>query len=132
MKPLSKISGLVFISAFLCFLPCAFGQSTTNSRITGSGHAVLNVEPSRFLAFALTKGDEFFKGNNNNNNNNNGNNYNNNGKGGGCDAAYGKKANSCAAMPEGGTSLMYLLLAGFTCLGGMVLRSRREVSVGQN
>jgi hypothetical protein len=35
-------------------------------------------------------------------------------------------------MPEGGASLMYLLLAGLACLGGMVFRSRRQVSVRQN
>jgi hypothetical protein len=110
---------MVCFAAFLCFLPCAFGQSTANPRLTGSEHGVLNAEPSSFLAFALTKGDEFYNNNKNNNN------------GGGCESSYYKKGNNCAAMPEGGTSLIYLLVAGFSCLGGMVLRSRRQVSLRQ-
>jgi hypothetical protein len=120
VKPLFKISGLVCFAAVLCFLPCAFGQSTAAPRLTGSGHAVLNVEPSSFLAFALTTGDEFF------NNDKNGKNKN------GCDNRTGHCDAVARPMPEGGASLMYLLLAGLACLGGMVFRSRRQVSMRQN
>ena len=129
VKSSCRVSGFVFLAAFLCFLPCAFGQSTANPGATASGHGVLNAQPTNFLAFALTKGDDFFKNNNKNNNNNN----NNNGKGGcsGSYSSYDKKSTNCAAMPEGGTPLIYLLVAGFSCLGGVVLRSRQQGSMAQ-
>jgi len=123
VKPLFRVSSLVSFAAFLCFLPCAFGQSTANPRLTSAGHAVLKIEPSNFLAFAFTRGDQFF---------NNG----NNGKGGGCGGRNGS-GGKCdavlppARLPEGGNSLMYLLLAGLACFGGMVLRSRQQVSMRQ-
>ena len=110
MKSLFRLSGLVSFAAFLCFLPCASSQSTTNLKVAGSGRTVLNAEPSNVLALALTKGDDFYKNNNKN--------------GSTCDGG-----NKCAAVPEGGTSLLYLLLAGLACLGGIVLRSRRQISL---
>ena len=33
------------------------------------------------------------------------------------------------AMPEGGTSWMYLLLAGLCCLGAIILRTHRKAGV---
>jgi len=33
-------------------------------------------------------------------------------------------------VPEGGTAMAYLLLAGFSCCGAMLLRSRRQVRAG--
>lgn len=39
------------------------------------------------------------------------------------------RAPSTVAVPEGGTSLMYLLLAGLSCVGAMVLRYRRQAGV---
>jgi len=117
VKSLFRLSGLVSFAALLCFLPCASGQSTANVQVTNSGYTVLNVEPSNFLAFALPKGDEFFNNDKNSK--------------GGCDSTNDKWGGKCAAAPEGGTSLMYLLLAGLSCLGGMVLRSQRQVSMRQ-
>jgi hypothetical protein len=117
VKSLYRVSFLASFAAFLCFLPCASGQSTANLKITGSRHAALNVEPSNVLALALTKGDSFF-------------NNNKNGKGG-CDSRDDKWGGKCQAVPEGGMPLMYLLLAGLSCLGGMVLRSRRQASMRQ-
>jgi hypothetical protein len=108
-----RISGLVSFAAFLCFLPCASGQSVANVKVTGSGR-FLNVEPSNVLALALTKGDDFYK------------NFNKNGNT--CDGRKGQ-SDKCAAVPEGGASLMYLLLAGLFCLGGFVLRSRWQMSL---
>jgi hypothetical protein len=116
VKSLCRASSLVSFAAFLCFLPCASGQSTANLKVTGSGHKALNVEPSNLLAFALTSGDDFFKDNKNK-------------KEDGCDSRDDKWGGKCAAAPEGGTPLMYLLLAGFSCLGAMVFRSRRQMSL---
>jgi hypothetical protein len=117
VKSFCRISGLVSFAAFLCFLPSAFGQSTANFKATSSAHTVLNVEPSNFLAFALTSGEDFFKDKKK--------------KDDGCDSRDDKWGGKCGPVPEGGTSLMYLLLAGFSCLGGMVLRSRRQASLRQ-
>ncbi len=117
MKPLCRVSVLVSFAVFLCFLPSAFGQRTGNLKVTGSGHTVRNFEPSNFLAFALTSGEDFFKDK----------------KDKKCDASNGGWDNNCPkAVPEGGNSLMYLLVAGLCCLGGMVLRSRRQVSMRRN
>jgi len=115
VKFFCRISGLVSFAAFLCFLPCASGQSTANLKVTGSGQAVLNVESSNVLALALTKGDHIFNNDKN--------------RKGGCGSADDTWGGKCAAAPEGGTSLLYLLLAGLSCLGGMVLRSQRQVSM---
>lgn len=117
MKYLYRVSGLVCFAALLCFLPCASGQSTGNLKVTDSAHTVLGVEPLNFSAFALTNGGDLFKNDKNSKN--------------GCASSGDKWGGKCAAAPEGGTSILYLLLAGFSCLGGIVLRSRRQVSMRQ-
>jgi hypothetical protein len=138
VKPLS---GLVAFAALLCFLPSAFGQSRANVQPTSAVHSVLNYAPSSLLAFALTSGSNYYndgkggKGNNggygNGGNGGYGNggygNGGNGGNGGGC--SYTQVNGKCAAVPEGGTALMYLLLAGLSCLGAMILRSRRQASI---
>jgi hypothetical protein len=117
VKPLCRV--LMSFTAFLCFLPFALSQSATFE--ASSGNTVLKSEPSNLLAFALTSGNDFFKDNNKNNSKTNK-----------CDSRdYGWDNNCAKAVPEGGTALMYLLLAGLACVGGVVLRSRREVSVRQ-
>jgi hypothetical protein len=118
VKSLCRASSLVSFAAFLCFLPCASGQSKANLKVTDSGHTVLKVEPSNLFAFALTSGDDFFSNDKHR-------------KDDGCAGRDERMGDKCAAVPEGGTSLMYLLLAGLSCLGGMVLRSRRQVSMRQ-
>jgi hypothetical protein len=122
VKPLCRVSVLVSFAAVLFFLPSAFGLNTANSKLAGSGPTVRNFEPSNFLAFAFTSGEDFFKDNKDNKDK----------KDNGCNASGQKWGNNCSkALPEGGTSVMYLLLAGLACLGGMALRSRREVSIRQ-
>ncbi len=140
MKCLYRLSSFLAFAVLLSCLPCAFGQSATNIKATGASQSVLNYAPSSLLAFALTSGHDL---------------YNNNGKGGkggkggdgnGGNGGYGNggygdggnggscgytdsKAEKCGAVPEGGTPLMYLLLAGLSCFGAMVLRSRRQASM---
>jgi hypothetical protein len=41
----------------------------------------------------------------------------------------GNGGGGCTTVPEGGTTLMYVLLAGVGCLGAMALRSRRKAAV---
>jgi len=122
VKPLCRVSVLVSFAAVLFFLPSAFGLNAANSKLAGSGPTVRNFEPSNFLALALTSGEDFFKDNKDSKDK----------KDNGCNASGQKWGNNCSkALPEGGTSVMYLLLAGLACLVGMALRSRREVSIRQ-
>jgi hypothetical protein len=148
VKSKYRLSGLVTFAAFLCVLPSAFGQRPLNNKATSATNRVLNYQPPSFLAFALTSGNDLYnnngRGNQGNNNGNNGNNgnggygnggYGNGGYGGG-GCGYGKicsppvpPPSPNARVPEGGTPLMYLLLAGLSCVGAMVLRSRRQASM---
>lgn len=136
MKSEYRLSGLVVLAALLCFLPSAFGQGPANSRATGATLSIFDRQPATVLAFALTSGNDLY------NNNGKGNKGNNGGYGKGGNGGYGNGGNGnggkgpvcaygekCAAVPEGGTPLMYLLLAGLSCFGAMVLRSRRQASM---
>ena len=137
MKSLCRLSSFVAFAVLLSCLPCAFGQSATNIKATGAAQSVLNYAPSSLLAFALTSGHDLYNNNGKGGKGGNGGygnggygngGYGNGGNGGGC--GYSDvKAEKCAAVPEGGTPLMYLLLAGLSCLGAMVLRSRRQASM---
>jgi hypothetical protein len=152
VKSMYRLSGLVAFAALLCFLPSAFGQSPASRNATSATHSVLNYQSPSLLAFALTSGKDLYNNNGKGNQGNNGG-YGNGGNGGygnGGNGGYGNGGNGnggngggscgfgkiCAPapptptprVPEGGTALMYLLLAGLCCLGAMVLRSRRQAS----
>lgn len=148
MKSVYRLSGLVAFAALLSVLPSAFGQSHANSKAAGATHSVLNYQPN-LLAFALTSGNDLYNNNGKGNQGNNGG-YGNGGYGNGGNGGYGNGGNGgygnggngnggkgptcsygekCATVPEGGTPLMYLLLAGLSCVGAMVLRSRRQASM---
>ena len=108
MKSMGKLSAAVF-AAVLFLTPCAFGQGTPNHM-----GLVMNAPALFTLPVVLD--------------NQNGNN--------GCS----KQANQgwwdwgfrddnqggCKTVPEGGTTLTYLSLAGIFCVGAFVLRPRRE------
>jgi hypothetical protein len=116
VKALCRWSGLICFAAFLCFPAYSFGQGTANIKAKNARHLLLNLKPSSLLAF--TTGDDWYKGGKG-------------GKGGGCNSNDDKWGGKCSAAPEGGAPLMYLLLAGVSCLGAMVLRSRRQGSLGK-
>lgn len=138
---MKRLSGLVAFASLLCFLPCAFGQSRVSAKPTSTVHSVLNFAPSSLLAFALASGNDLHNGNNGKGGKGSvggygpgpigygpgGPGYGNGPNGGGCSYTAGK-VEKCAAMPEGGTTLMYVLLAGLSSLGAIVLRSRRQAS----
>jgi hypothetical protein len=132
-----RLSGLVAFAAFLCVLPSAFGQSPVNNKATSATRTIVNYQPPNLLAFALTSGNDLYNNNNKGKQGNNGGygngGYGNGGNGGGS-CGYGKICapplpTPNARVPEGGTPLMYLLLAGLSCVGAMVLRSRRQASM---
>ncbi|MGB5152686.1 MAG: hypothetical protein WBN74_03530 [Candidatus Sulfotelmatobacter sp.] len=125
MKFRYRLSGFVFLAGLMCFLPSAFGQSRANVKATSATHSVLNYEPSSLLAFAFTSGHDLY--NNNGKGGNGGYGNGGNGNGGTCSYSPSKGGDKCAAVPEGGTPLMYLLLAGLSCLGAMVLRRQTSM-----
>ena len=135
MKSEYRLSGFVAFAALLCFLPSAFGQSPANRRATGATPSALNLQAPNLLAFALTSGEDLYNNNGKGNQGNNGG-YGNGGYGNGGNGGNGNGGNGpvcsygekCAHVPEGGTPLMYLLLAGLASLGAMFLRSRRQAS----
>ncbi|MGA2921681.1 MAG: hypothetical protein ABSE28_11285 [Candidatus Sulfotelmatobacter sp.] len=130
MKSRARFSVLVVFLALLCFAPCAVGQN-----VTVAGSSVLNHAPFAFLTSAFGPGGpgSFLGGNQNNGL------CGSQGGNGGWGWFFGSgdnKNKSCgptptAAVPEGGTSLMYLALAGLCCFGAMAYRMRRHESVSQ-
>jgi hypothetical protein len=130
MKSVARFSAFAVLAALMCFAPCAFGQRIVNVKGTVAGASVVNYAPS-FFAFTFGpggRGGDHGRGGNGNGNGN-GNGCNNQG-GGGNGWWGGNNGNNggggCVAVPEGGTTLMYLLLAGLACFGAAALRSRRQ------
>src|ERR1700733_11658399 len=106
MKSLAKFSLWVVLATLFCFAPGAFAQGRTNPLLASH---VRNVTSYSFTSTILF--DPIDKGEDNNHKCN----------------PHSNGRNKCAAVPEGGSALMYLLLASLTCFGAMVLRSRRQV-----
>ena len=131
MKSITSFPAWVAFAALLCFAPSAFGQGTSNIKATGSGYTFLNAAPSSFLAFTL--GPRAPRSGNQGANNGCGNQ-------GWADRgwdgwAWGGGGNNggggCSSVPEGGTALLYVLLAGLCCAGAIVVRSRRKASLSE-
>jgi hypothetical protein len=103
MNSLTKCSQWLVLATLLCFAPGAFAQGRTNPLLASQVRNVTSYAfTSTFLFNPIDKGEDRNRK---------------------CDP-HGR--NKCAAVPEGGSALMYLLLASFTCFGAMVLRSRRQ------
>jgi hypothetical protein len=110
MSSLSKFSARVILIAGLCCAPFAFGQGGFNAAMTNSRSSVISR--------TLLSGSGFF-----------------------VHAPDTKEKHSCAGesrghkhcqpVPEGGAAAMYLLLAGLSCFGAVVLRSRRHKNAGR-
>jgi hypothetical protein len=149
MKSFCRFSAWAAVAALVCFAPAAFAQNKVNVRVTNSGSGILNMAPAGFLAFGFGPGGN--RGGNNGGNNggyNGGNNggYGGNGGNGGSQGGNGGSQNGCggqgfndrvgggkcAQVPEGGTTLMYLLLAGLCCAGAMVLRPQRQAAAPES
>ena len=109
MKKLkTRFSVPVVLAALLCFAPGAFGQAQGTVR----GGNIMS-SPTSFVVLAFQPP-----------NHQNGNN------GSGCGNQnwgwdQGGKGN-CSQVPEGGSALGYVSLAGLCCLGAALLRFRRK------
>jgi hypothetical protein len=154
MKSFSRFSVWAAVATLVCFAPSAFGQSKVNVKVTNSGYGVLNSAPAGFLALSFGPGGLGGDRGGNNGGNNGGRNGGNNGgyggnqggnggnqggNGGGQNGCSGNQGGwndqvgggKCTQVPEGGTALMYLLLAGLCCAGAMVLRQQRQLDAPQ-
>jgi hypothetical protein len=101
MNSLAKFSLWLVLATLFCFAPGAFAQGRTNPLLASHVRNVTSYAfTSTFLFGPIHEGG---KGGDNN-----------------------KKGHK-TAMPEGGSTLVYLLLASLTCFGAMVLRSRRKL-----
>jgi|SRR5580704_4980488 hypothetical protein len=145
MKSVARFSVWVAFAAVLGFAACAFGQgpvgdkgvSAGDSVVNRSLNSVLNSAPSSFLVSPFggsghQGGGNGGGGNGGGGNGNGGNGNGGGGNGNGCGSQGGGRGGrngGCVTVPEGGTTLMYLLFAGLCCAGAMALRSRRQVRV---
>ena len=110
MNSLAKFS-LWLVLATLCFAPGAFAQGRTNPMQANHIRNVTSYAFTSTFLFDSYKGNKGGDGNKNH-----------------CDSEGRNRSTKCAAVPEGGSTLMYLLLASLTCFGAMVLRSRRQTA----
>ena len=114
MKMVARFSAWVVFAGLLCFAPSAFGQgSVSTTKVTGN--SVLNYAKPSFLTLNSLVGGLNPDHKDSNGCNNHG--WDNRGWGG---------STVCKSVPEGGTTFMYLSLAGLFCLGAMALGSRRR------
>ena len=122
MKSMAKLSMVAFV-ALLLFASCAFAQDTLHGT---TGSSLVSQAPSAFLTLTVGLGDNH--GNNGNNGCTSTSNKNQDGWGfwgwGG-----GGNNGGCTTVPEGGTALTYLSLAGLCCLGALVFRPRRSAAL---
>jgi hypothetical protein len=109
MKSAARFSVLIVFATLFCFAPIALGLSTVNANHGDGGKFLLsNTSSSIFaLTFNEPKGDHHHKR-------------------GGCDNRDGGWDGGCSAVPEGGTALVYLSLAGLSCLGAAIFWVRRQ------
>ncbi len=99
-KLIGKFSVVVF-AGLLCFATSAFASDFGPGRGNGGGSGCSNNQQQ-----------------------------NNDGWGwGGWGGGGGNGGGGCSTVPEGGTTLMYVLLAGVGCAGALALRSRRKAAV---
>jgi hypothetical protein len=136
MKSVARVSAWMVFAAVLCCAPCALGQSTINKRIPSAGVSLFNQAPAGFLITAIAPPSNYGHGSNNGGNNGSGGNgcSNQGGPKGWENGGWNGGGGGCTtSVPEGGSAWMYLLLAGFCCASGLVLRSQRQdAPVGTN
>jgi hypothetical protein len=125
MKSVSRFSAGMALAALLAFAPGAFAASA-HSRNAAAG--ILNPAPAAVLIFAADPGNNIRRGDVVNGNDscygNQGWGNDNWGWGGG--GWGGNGGGGCSSVPEGGSGLAYLALAGLCCAGAIGLKLRRR------
>ena len=106
----AKNCSLLLISfLFFCFAPCAFGQPISHFPSQPVQHRITSYPLPLTFLFSSPGWDDPGKKDHDPHK---------------CDPGNDRK--DCVAVPEGGSALAYLLLAGMTCACVIVLRSRRR------
>lgn len=107
----ARFSVLIVFATLFCFAPMALGLSTVSASSGDSGTFLLSHTSSSIFALTFDSG----LGPKNSHH-----------KRGGCDTRDGSWDGGCSAVPEGGTALVYLSLAGLSCLGAAIFWIRRQ------
>jgi hypothetical protein len=122
MKSVGKLSTVV-LAALLCFPSSALAQTSAKAH---AGNGISSVTPSAFFTFTMAidqKGHDHDGG---------GNGCKKDGGGDKADGWGGDKGGNggggCSTVPEGGSALTYLSLAGLCCLGVAFFKSRRSAT----
>jgi hypothetical protein len=131
MRVVSKFLAVAMIATVLGFAPFAFGQSANNSAAlhVGSGLHVANL-----VMFLQGWGGNGGGGNGGGGNGcgeggNGGGGWGGNGGGNGGGGWGGNGGGGGCGVPEGGSALTYIALAGLCCAAAAAFRFRRSVSV---
>ena len=111
MKSLTKLSAWIILAGIFCLAPCAIAQGQNR------------LQP-------IQRNSE--QGGGGCSNQGGGGGWGGGGWGWGWDG-WGNGGNNggCTAVPEGGTTLMYLSIAGLCCFGAVVARSRRQIAAAE-
>jgi hypothetical protein len=137
MKSVARVSAWMAFAALLCCAPCALGQGTVGKSVPNAGFSLLNQAPASFLVLAIVP--PYIDGHGSNYGGNNG------GGGGSCgnpgggptgwqnggwngwgNGGNGGGGGCSTSVPEGGSTWMYLLMAGFCCAGALLFGSKRQ------
>jgi|SRR5579872_1606396 len=127
MKSVGKFSAMALVALLFLSLS-SFGQATIQVNQPNSGLNILSQAPTALVTLTFVSGRDK-KGHDHDGG---GNGCGNNGGGwGGDDDRWGGGGNGggCSPVPEGGSALTYLSLAGLFCVGSIVLVSRKRSSV---
>jgi len=111
MKSTTRYLVPIVFATLFCFAPVALGLSTVNAHSGDGGTLLLGHTSSSIFAHTFGSGlgpkDSHHKG-------------------GGCESRDRSWDGGCGAVPEGGTALVYLSLAGLSCLGAAIFWVRRQ------
>ena len=128
IKSLASFSAWVVFAGLLCFAPCAPGQTSVSANVANAGNGVLNYAAPSFLVFTLSPNNDLKDRQDRRVDRGVGSTCGNQGGGRdsiGRDFGGWGSISGCTSVPEGGTTFMYLSLAGLCCFGAMVLGARR-------
>jgi len=113
MKSRPRFLASALLATFLSIAPSALGQPTANARVDGS--IFLSQTAATVLVLALGPGDHW-----------GGDGGDKGGKGCGDRDRDRRRGGNCSAVPEGGTTFVYLTPAGLCCLATAIFTIRRR------
>jgi hypothetical protein len=109
MKLMPRFSASLVLAALLCFTPSVFGATTLTGNV-GAASAVLSQTSASLLVLVLSPSRTTDHHTN------------------GCTA---QGPTNCKQVPEGGTTFLYLSLAGLCCIAAAIFRIRRQTRLRQ-